>query len=860
MAGSLGRNLDLLSGLLDRAVAQFDGPEVAALVRGVREPGGADVSRLTPEQGAVAARALACRSLLANIAQDAAGRRSGVEAEAQSLSLAGVLKTAPRSVLDTLGVAPVLTAHPTEVRRRCVVERELEIARLLALADEQDPGGAAGAATAQAELYREVALLWRTRLHRPERITVRDEIRNALSTVRQSMLPALVELYGEWASLGEAGRLPPVLKLGSWLGGDRDGHPGVDGESLTLALRSQSRIILDFYAAELRRLWSDLALSTAFVEVGEGVRALAAGDPDPSPHRADEPYRLAMEHIFNRLSASAQKLAGGPVAFALGPSSAEPYAGPEAFAADLQVIADSLAAWGGEAMVGVRLETLLEVIRACGFHLLSIDLRQNADVHEVAVAELLARAGVEPDYLALDEAGRVRVLLGEFANDRPLRSPFIDYSGTTARELSILDAAAEAVRAYGPAAIGAYVVSKSATVSDMLEPLALMAQVGLARGGPVGQAGGPSTAVRVTPLFETIADLENGPGVIQAWLRLPLARALLGAEPVQEVMLGYSDSNKDGGYLASRRGAALAAAALAAECASAGVRLRLFHGRGGSVGRGGGPAAEAVLAQPAGTVQGGHRITEQGEMIARRYGDKATARRNLDSLTAATVLATLKTENDPAAQEHGAAADRLAAASFRAFRALVYDDPAFEDFFWAATPVAEIAELNVGSRPASRKKSRRIEDLRAIPWVFSWSQARFMLPAWYGVASGVQEAGVSLDCLQDMLRRWDWFGSVLSNMELALAQSDMGVAERYAALSPDGAAAERIFGRIREEHAGAVALALSIRGGTRLLDDRPDLLASVELGRAYAAPLNALQLERWPAFGGAKAARGRRRR
>ena len=489
-------------------------------------------------------------------------------------------------------------------------------------------------------------------------------------------------------------------------------------------------------------------------------------------------------------------------------------------------------------MVGGRLETLLEVIRGCGFHLLAIDLRQNADVHEVVVAELLARAGVEPDYLGLDEAGRVDVLLWEFAHDRPLRSPFIDYSETTRRELDILDAAAEAVQAYGPGALGAYVVSKSATVSDLLEPLALLAQVGLARGGP-----GPGAQLPVTPLFETIADLENGPGVMRDWFALPLARALLGSEPKQEVMLGYSDSNKDGGFLASRRGAAVAAARLADVFREAGVRLQLFHGRGGSVGRGGGPAAEAVLAQPAGSVQGGHRLTEQGEMIARRYGDRPTARRNLDALAAATLLATLKTEGDPAAAQHGAAADRLAAASFQAFRALVYDDPAFEEFFWAATPVSEIAELNVGSRPASRKKSRRIEDLRAIPWVFSWSQARFMLPAWYGIAWGAREGGVDLDRLRDMHRSWDWFGSVLSNMELALAQSDMGIAERYAALSPDRADAERIFGRIRAEHADAVALALAVRGGERLLDDRPDLLAGVELGRRYVEPLNRLQLE-----------------
>ena len=469
---------------------------------------------------------------------------------------------------------------------------------------------------------------------------------------------------------------------------------------------------------------------------------------------------------------------------------------------------------------------------------MAIDMRQNADVHERVVAELIQRSGQDIDYLALDEEAKVAFLLAEMTHQRPLRSPFADYSEETTRELATIDAAAEAVRHYGPGVIGAYVVSKTATLSDMLEPLVLLAQSGLASGGAQ-----PRATVRISPLFETIEDLDHGPAILRRWLELPLARSILGEAPVQEVMVGYSDSNKDGGYVASRRGVARAASALAAECDRLGVGLRIFHGRGGSVGRGGGPAAEAVLAQPPGTVQGRLRMTEQGEMIARRYGDQVTARRNLESLTAAVLTSTRQTPDPEPSDASKAAMDALAAGSFAAYRSLVYETPGFTDFFWSATPIGEIVQLNIGSRPASRTASRRIEDLRAIPWVFSWSQARFMLPGWYGFAGGVERAGLTVPQLADLSDEYDFFAALLSNMELALAQSDMTIAARYAALAADVPGSETIMDTIRREHDRAIDLALSIRGGGKLLDDRPDLAESVELAAAAVDPLNHLQLE-----------------
>ncbi|MDP1629951.1 MAG: phosphoenolpyruvate carboxylase [Caulobacter sp.] len=845
------QNVRLLEDLLLEAIRYLDGDDAAALVAGARKAAaeggqaphlGFLFNAVKPEEAMLLARAFACQSMLANIGEDVAGRRRQAEAEGSDGSPRTVLGALEAldlgaEALANLNVVPVLTAHPTEVRRRALVEREAAISRLMALRRHSLPPDLD--ARIREELFREIALLWRTRLHRPVKITVKDEIRNAISVVRTSMLPALVELYENWsARIGRGGDVPPMLRLGSWLGGDRDGHPGVTGETMELALQSQARVILDFYAGEVRALWGDLCISDHYEGATDALRALAAGSDDHSPHRADEPYRLALEYVFERLSATAQAFVGQPVSYAIAPSPEAPYAAPEDFVSDLETIRESLIQHIGERLVGTRLTTLLQVARASGFHLLAIDMRQNADVHERLIAELVQRSGQNIDYLALSEDDKVALLLGELAHLRPLRSPFAAYGEETTRELDTLEAAARMVRRYGPAAIGAYVVSKTASLSDMLEPLVLLAQVGLAEGGDR-----PWTDIRISPLFETIEDLENGPDILRQWLDLPVVKAILGDKPVQEVMVGYSDSNKDGGYVASRRGVARAASALAAQSDSQGVGLQIFHGRGGSVGRGGGPAAEAVLAQPPGTVQGRLRMTEQGEMIARRYGDQPTARRNLEGLVAAVVTATRQPRPPEPSKASAAAMDALAAGSFAAYRSLVYDTPGFEDFFWAATPISEIVQLNIGSRPASRAASRRIEDLRAIPWVFSWSQARFMLPGWFGFAGGVDRAGLTVPQLVDLAGEYDFFATLLSNMELALAQSDMAIAGRYAKLAADVPGADGIMDAIRAGHERSVEIALAIRGGTRLLDDRRDLAESVEMSAQAVDPLNYLQLE-----------------
>jgi phosphoenolpyruvate carboxylase len=522
-----------------------------------------------------------------------------------------------------------------------------------------------------------------------------------------------------------------------------------------------------------------------------------------------------------------------------------PYPSAKALVEDLSVMQASLTAEHGEVFAEGRLPRLIRAVDAFGFHLATLDLRQNSDVHERVVADLMAQAGACPDYLALSEDARVALLVRELSNPRLLHSPFNAYRDETLGEYEVLKAAARARADYGPEAIVTYVISKTASVSDLLEVYVLLKEVGLFRPGSPA-----ATEVLSVPLFETIDDLRAAPETMAAYFALPLVDELLKAHGVQEVMIGYSDSNKDGSYLTSAWELHQASAALVGVAARAGLKLQLFHGRGGAVGRGGGSSFDAILAQPEGSVQGRIRITEQGEVVANKYADPELARQNLESLTAGVLLASLRPpgsgETRPAA--FAPIMDRLSAAAMRAYRELVYETPGFVEFFRAATPISEIADLKIGSRPASRTASARIEDLRAIPWVFSWAQARVMLPGWYGFSAAVRDVGAPMGALREMAQTWPVFATALDNMEMVLAKSDMAIARRYADLAPDRAAGEAIFGRIRSAWEDTRDLLLEITGQTRLLDANPTLQAAIRGRAPYIDPLNHLQVElirRW---------------
>ena len=776
-------------------------------------------------------------SLLANLAEDRSAapetRREATLAGAlETLGRSGVDKAEVRELLQNALIAPVLTAHPTEVRRKSMIDREAAIGALLSSRST----GTYDPAT-EAELIRQITLLWQTRPLRAVRPVVGDEIDSAMAYLGANVLPVLPALHARWEKL-LGSPLPPFLRPGNWIGGDRDGNPNVDATTLAAALSKGAAVAIGHYLTELNELGAELSISATLADVSPELAALAEASGDTVATRADEPYRRALTGVYARTAASYAALVGRPPALA-GRIAAKPYVRVEELTADLAVVAKSLRANGAGVVADGRLARLRGAVRSFGFHLATLDLRQNADVHLRVVTELLSVAGVNPDYAALDETARIDLLGHELSQPRLLFVPYAIYSDETLKEMAILRAAAAAHATFGPECIRTYIISKANGVANLLEVYLLLKEVGLYEPGET-----PVCEIMAVPLFETIEDLEAAPAVMTTFLERPKAAALARARGYQEVMVGYSDSNKDGGYLTSNWSLHEGALAVRDVFAKAGIAMQLFHGRGGAVGRGGGPAFDAILAQPRGTVQGRIRITEQGEVIASKYGTPAAAVASLETMTAATVLASLgpPAVSDVDLTRFRGAMSTISAAAFRDYRMLVYGTDGFNEFFRAATPITEIAELKIGSRPASRTKSDRIEDLRAIPWVFSWAQARIMLPGWYGAGTalaGFEDRGL----LRSMVAAWPFLGVTLSNLEMVLAKSNMRVAERYAALVPNPVLRSTIFGRIESAWETTRDTLLDLTGQTDLLDRTPALQQAVRMRLPYIDPLNELQVE-----------------
>ncbi|MBY0318557.1 MAG: phosphoenolpyruvate carboxylase [Reyranella sp.] len=746
---------------------------------------------------------------------------------------------------------PVLTAHPTEIRRKSSIDREMEIARLLDERDRVEFTPEELAANRRA-LRRNVLVLWQTSLVRGTRLRVIDEVANGLSYYDYTFLRALPLFYADlerllavtdaaWQEL----EIPSFLRMGSWIGGDRDGNPFVTADVTRQTLAMQSERAMRFYLEELHQLGGELSLDGRIVRVSDGLRALAGSSPDHAVERQDEPYRRAIVGIYARLAATAWSL---DKLEAPHPPVAEmpPYGSVTEFKVDLDTIFASLAENGSAALARGRLRALRRAVDVFGFHLASLDIRQNSDVHERVMAELVEAAGLG-DYRALDEAGRIALLTRELANMRPLSSPHLAYGEETTGELAMLNVVADAHRRYGAASIPHYVISKADSVSDILEVAVLLKEVGLL--DPRAKTGDGRLDVDIVPLFETIGDLQHCGPIMDALFALPAYRRLLASRGnVQEVMLGYSDSNKDGGYLTSTWELYKAELTLVELFGRHKVGLRLFHGRGGSVGRGGGPSFEAILAQPPGAVRGQIRVTEQGEVIAGKYSNAEVGRRNLETLAAATFEATLLNADRPAPPEaYHAIMEELSANAFRAYRALVYETDGFDRYFRESTVLDEIASLNIGSRPASRSRKQGIEDLRAIPWVFSWAQCRLMLPGWYGFGSAVKtwlEAHPDgMATLQAMHADWPFFRTTLSNMDMVLSKSDLAIASRYAELVTDADLGKRIFERVRQEWQASVDAVLAIMRQQTLLETNPLLARSIRNRFPYIDPLNHVQIE-----------------
>jgi phosphoenolpyruvate carboxylase len=834
---------------------------------------------LSNDQAVSVIRAFTYFSHLANLAEDrhhirrrAFHERAGNIQEGslkhtfKRLRKAKISNAAMANMLAHAHISPVLTAHPTEVQRKSILDAERQIAQLLAQRDQllsgvattqfSDPLVTKALHRIEMQMRARITQLWHTRLLRFTKLTVADEIDNALGYYRSTFLPEIPKLYQQLSHELQGQHIPSFLRMGQWIGGDRDGNPNVNAQTLKHALKAQSEVALRYYLTEVHRLGADLSLSAMLMPVPPAMQKLADSSSDLNAHRQDEPYRRALIGIYARLAATLQQLTGTEAArHAVAPD--RPYANAQAFLNDLQTIAESLQDQNCEALSTERLDPLIRTVKVFGFHLATVDLRQSSDQHEAVVAELLEQAQIEPRYSDLGEDAKQQLLLQLLNDARLLRVHHAQYSDHTLKELAIFETAYHLRQLYGPQAIRHAIISHTESVSDLLEVLLLQKETGLMHGTLQNNA---TADLIVVPLFETIDDLRHSASIMSSYYRLPgiadmVRRAQAHQYHEQEVMLGYSDSNKDGGIFTSNWELYMAEAALArlfdelsTELGHP-IALRMFHGRGGTVGRGGGPSYQAILAQPAGTVRGQIRLTEQGEVIGSKYANPDIGQRNLETLVAATLEATLLPPAKPVPTSFIDTASTLSELSRATYCQLVYRTPGFTDYFFSATPIREIAELNIGSRPASRKASQKVEDLRAIPWGFSWGQCRVTLPGWYGFGSAVAQLEQQMGAqaahaqLKAMAQQWPFFSTLLSNIDMALAKSDLALGRLYAQLVDQKSLRTKIFSAIEHEwDQTQFALNQILNTKTRLVNNTA-LARSISHRFPYIDPLHHLQVE-----------------
>lgn len=909
----------------------------------------AAAARLDPETAGLVVRAFALYHQLVNVAEENHAmrlRRLALRTEGApplpasfdeclaAARAAGLPAEAVAAAVRALDIVPVLTAHPTEAKRRAIMGKHraiyLEILKL-----ENQMWTPRERAASHEAIAAEITKLWQSAEVRAERPTVRDEVLQGLFYFRQTFFDVVPRVAG---ALADAIRryypereipVQPFLRFGSWIGGDRDGNPLVTAEVTRWTVRAQKELALSLHIEAVEQLGRSLSQSTrvvgaspellAAVEAERGPGGALSAPPGPGdggrPLPPDEPYRLLLAAVRRRLAATrrlvwtsrrgtgpeagavagagaaagdaavggagaaaggAGAAVGGAGAATAGAGGAGPaaigaaaeadrrlaYADPGPYLEALRTIRASLAANRGVRVARLEVDPLIHRAEVFGFHLAALDLRETSERHTRALEEILGRMGVTgAPYSTLPEHEKIAVITRELESPRPLIPARLPFSAETNETIESFRAMAEARDEVDPRVVGAYIVSMTHGVSDLLAPLLLAKEAGLCGPRP---GGGFESAIDVVPLFETIDDLRRAPRILSQAFALPAYRAHLTARGfAQEVMLGYSDSNKDGGILTSNWELYRAQIALARVAADAGVRLTLFHGRGGTVGRGGGPAHRAVRAQPPGTLEGRIRLTEQGEVISSKYANRGTAQVNFEALAAGVLAAILggeRGERTPVEPRFEAAMEELSAIAFRTYRALV-EDPDFPAYFEAASPIREIALLNIGSRPSAREaagvaghgaagpertQAMRIEALRAIPWVFAWNQNRHIIPGWYGVGAALEgfagRGPAEAALLAEMYRRWPFFETLLDNVQLSLAKADMHIAALYAGLVPDRVLAERLLGQIRAEYERTVRSVLRVTGQQRILEREPALQRSIERRNPYVDPVSYIQV------------------
>lgn len=771
-------------------------------------------------------------------------RRGSIREAIQMLRDRGVTAEQLQDLVNRADVRLVMTAHPTEARRRTVIDKQARIFQVIRDLDERETLPREELMLRE-RLATTIAELWSSNEVRTFQLTVVDEMQGGLIHFRSTLLHvvpriyrdlenAIAEIYPETPIT-----VPSFLTFGSWIGGDRDGNPNVTPAVTMEALRLMRDAAFDFFEQRLIELSGRISVSALVIGAAPELHGLIDRYGELYPELAkelafrnsDEPYRQALTLMRERLAARRKGEAGA-------------YRSARELADDLRLIERALLEHGEPLIAAGDLHDVIRQVDVFGFQFARLDIRDHSKRHETAIAEILAVTGVEADYRALDETAKTALLEREINDPRPLIPPDLSGLSDGGREVvETFRAIRELLDGDYPDAIKTYIISMAEAPSDVLEVLLLMRETGLAK------VGGAEARLQISPLFEQEESLTHATEVMRRLLDIPVYRTALRAQgDAQEVMIGYSDSNKEIGYLASSWALYDAQKKLSRLFAGEGIAFTFFHGRGGSIGRGGGPTNVAILAHPPGTVNGRIKLTEQGEAISARYSFPQIAHRELELVTGAVLVSGGGGLGQPPADRIGAYEDAVAAMagwSAKTYRELVYDDPEFISFFEQATPIEEIARLRLGSRPARRTTSAKIEDLRAIPWVFSWTQSRILLPGWYGLGAALKqgERAFGLDFLREMEQGWMFFSALLSNAELALVKADMLIAARYVQLVEPAEMRERIWSAIEREYDDAVAMMLKVTNQERLLDQEPVLQRSIERRNPYVDPLSFIQLE-----------------
>ena len=742
-------------------------------------------------------------------------------------------------ILEHLNVVPVLTAHPTQVQRTTMLDLTNHIHVLLrkyrdvrmGLLNEQKWHN---------NLRRYIEIIMRTDMIREKKLKVTNEITNVMEYYNSSFLQAVTNLTEEYKRLAKKHGIdlknPTPITMGMWIGGDRDGNPYVTAETLKKSALTQCEVIMNYYDTKVANLYREFSLSTGIVKVSEAVQEMAYLSEDNSIYREKELYRRAFYYIQTKLK--------NTKTYFIDQIKTEPhYHKIEEFKHDLLAIKQSLLENKGEAMISGEFTELLQAVEVFGFYLASIDMRQDSSVHEACVAELLASAGIVEHYSELSEDEKCHVLLNELLYDpRILSATHAKKSALLQKELEIFQTARELKDKLGDAVIKQTIISHATSVSDLLELAVMHKEVGL--------IDKEFARVQIVPLFETIEDLDNSYDTMKKYLSLPIAQKWIASNNnYQEIMLGYSDSNKDGGYLSSCWTLYKAQQQLTAIGDEFGVKITFFHGRGGTVGRGGGPTYEAITSQPLRSINDRIRLTEQGEVIGNKYGNKDAAYYNLEMLVSATInrMITKKKSDTNTSNRYERIMDQIVERSYQIYRDLVFGNEHFYDYFFESSPIKAISSFNIGSRPAARKTITEIGGLRAIPWVFSWSQSRVMFPGWYGVGSSFKEfidenPEENLAFLRKMYKNWPFFQSLLSNVDMVLSKSNMNIAFEYAQLCEDKEVQE-IYYTILDEWQLTKNVILAIEDYDDLLEENPYLRDSLDYRMRYFNILNYIQLE-----------------